>query len=143
MAETPGTYLGFDFGTRRLGIAVGESLTGAARPLTTLACRDGQPDWSTLDRLIAEWRPTALVVGRPCHADGAASDSTRGAERFARRLAGRTELAVHVIDERLSSHEAAERLRERGTSGRGQQASVDAVAAEVILESWFSTRGSA
>lgn len=137
-----GTYLGFDFGTRRLGVAVGESITGAARPLTTLDCADGEPDWGAVTELVTEWRPRALVVGRPCHADETPSSSTTGAEQLAQELAARTQLQVAMIDEHLSSHEATERLRERGftTSKAADKRALDAVAAEVILESWFASR---
>jgi len=138
-----GTFLGFDYGGRRLGVAVGESVTGAARPLVTLPSRDGQPDWTEVERLISEWRPAALVVGVPFHADGSESTSTRGARRLARRLSGRTGLVVHEVDERLSSHEAAQRLRAAGhgvTSARDKQR-LDAVAAQVILETWFQQQG--
>lgn len=144
MPETneTGTYLGFDYGARRLGVAVGESITGSARPLTTLDCDAGEPDWRAIDTLVAEWQPRALVVGRPCHADASDSDSTRGAEQLAEQLAAHTGLRVAMIDERLSSHEATERLRERGfTTGKtADKRALDAVAAEVILESWFESR---
>lgn len=137
-----GTYLGFDFGARRLGVAVGESITGSARPLTTLDCTDGEPDWHMVAKLIDEWKPVALVVGRPCHADDSASASTRGAEQLAEALRAQTGLRVDMIDERLSSHEATERLRERGytTDRTADRRALDAVAAEVILESWFASR---
>ncbi len=137
-----GTYLGFDYGARRLGVAVGESITGSARSLTTLDCADGEPDWHAVSALIGEWQPVALVVGRPSHADDSASESTRGAEQLAQALAVHTGLRVAMIDERLSSHEASERLRERGyTTGRASdRRALDAVAAEVILESWFASR---
>jgi putative Holliday junction resolvase len=144
MPETSntGTYLGFDYGVRRLGVAVGEALTGSARPLTTLDCSDGEPDWGAVEALVAEWQPRALVVGRPCHADASDSESTLGAEKLAEQLAVHTGLKVAMIDERLSSHEASERLRERGltTGKKADKRALDAVAAEVILESWFESR---
>jgi putative holliday junction resolvase len=86
---TPQTLLGFDFGTRRIGVAVGQRVTGTASALTTLAARDGQPDWAEIARLIDTWHPDALVVGLPLALDGGHSDVTRAAERFARRLHGR------------------------------------------------------
>lgn len=134
MAPRPGTYLGFDPGARRLGVAVGGTLTGRARALRVLPCRDGEPDWAALDALIAEWQPAGLVVGVPYHADGSASHSTRLAERFAGRLGSRSGLSVQRVDERLSSREAAAALRARGT----RQESLDAEAARVILETWLS-----
>ncbi|PWG61985.1 Holliday junction resolvase RuvX [Sediminicurvatus halobius] len=134
MPPRPGTYLGFDPGERRLGAAVGETLTGHARALRTLRCRAGEPDWDELDALLAEWQPAGAVVGIPRHADGSASHSTRLAERFAGRLGSRSGLPVHRIDERLSSREAAAALQARGR----RSAALDAEAARVILETWLS-----
>lgn len=134
MSGKSATYLGFDAGERRLGVAVGETVTGCGRALTVLRCQRGQPDWPALERLIDEWQPTALIVGIPRHDDGRASDSTRLAERFAGELARRTGRSVHRIDERLSSHAAAEALE-----ARGERTDVlDAEAARIILETWMS-----
>lgn len=129
-----GTYLGFDPGLRRLGVAVGESITRHARGLDVLRCQAGDPDWNVLTDLVEQWNPRALIVGVPCHADGSASESTRIAQRFAGRLAEHTRRSVHCIDERLSSHAAAEALRERGA----QSDVLDAEAARIILETWLS-----
>lgn len=129
-----GTYLGFDPGLRRLGVAVGESVTGHARALDVLCCKAGNPDWAELMRLVDEWNPQALIVGVPKHADGSASQSTRIAQQFAGRLAEKARRSVHCIDERLSSHAAAEALRERGH----QTNVLDAEAARIILETWLS-----
>ncbi|MGD8430284.1 MAG: Holliday junction resolvase RuvX [Ectothiorhodospiraceae bacterium] len=137
-----GTYLGLDFGLKRLGVAVGQSVTGSARPLTTLACRGGEPDWSAFQVLLDEWRPDALVVGIPRHADGTASTTTAQAEAFTNRLRRVTGLTVHRVDESLSSHEAAKRLRDSGRPVRSKRdkAILDQVAAQVILETWFGER---
>lgn len=134
MAETrPRTALGFDVGRARIGVAVGQELTASARALTTL--RTG--DWSGVQHLLREWRPQLLVVGMPCHADGSASHSTGTALAFARELGERSGLPVTTIDERLSSHEAEQRLRERGIDPRRERGRVDAEAAAIILETWF------
>ncbi len=142
MPERPadGLFLGFDFGLRRTGVAVGEALTGSARPLQTLSCRDGQPDWDQVAALISEWRPLGLVVGVPTHADGTLPAAGEAAQRFARRLHGRYRLPVHTIDEHLSSREAERALGERGLHGqrlRKQKGKIDSLAASIILESWF------
>lgn len=121
------TALGLDFGERRIGVAVGQSVTGTARALTTLASRDRRPDWETLGALIGEWRPERLVVGMPVHADDSDHSLKARIERFCRQLEGRFGIPVATIDERLSSHEAAERAG----------ADLDAEAARVILETWF------
>jgi len=128
-----GTYLGFDAGEKRLGVAVGQTVTGRARALMVIPCRAGVPDWARVDALVDEWRPVGLVVGMPRHADGSASASTRLAERFAGELARRSGLGVYRIDEHLSSHAAAESLRERGATADV----LDAEAARIILETWF------
>lgn len=138
-----GTWLAFDHGGRRIGVAVGEALTGSGRALTALSARDGQPDWDEIGRLLAEWQPQGAVVGLPLHADGSDSHSTRAARKFAQRLHGRYGLRVEMADERLSSHEAAARLSERGGRAARRPGALDSEAARVILETWFSLQGCA
>ena len=130
--------LSFDFGRARIGVAVGEAVTGAARPLRTLSTRQQRPDWDAIARLIAEWRPDWLVVGVPRHADDTDSAMTTAALRFSRQLHGRFHLPVATMDERLSSWEAEQ--REFAAAGRrpGKDAVLDAQAAAIILESWFN-----
>lgn len=141
----PQTALVFDHGGRRIGVAFAHRLTGLASPLTTLAARDGIPDWPDVDRLLAEWRPDCLVVGIPYNA-GAASPGHRGdsesaAAGFADSLMLRYPQPVFRVDERLSSVEAEDRLRTLRRSGvrrrRVRAADVDAVAATVIAEIWL------
>ncbi len=132
------TLLGFDYGRRRVGVAVGETITGSARALTTLACpAEGRPDWEGIGRLMTEWQPAAVVVGRPEQADGSANGVTQGAERFARQLHGRFGVPAHLVDERLSSREAAERLGGQ-RRGRRSDPGLDGMAACVILETWLA-----
>lgn len=143
MASAGGAFLGFDFGLRRIGVAIGESVTGSARPLLTLPARDGQPEWERIQALLQDWQPQALVVGIPRHADGSAAAVTAPAERFARRLHGRFGLPVHTVDEHLSSHAAEQALAERGRGGERlarQPEAVDSLAAAIILETWFAER---
>jgi len=128
----PETLLGFDYGTRRIGIAVGQTLTGTARPLTTLPSRHGKPDWEAIGRLIHEWQPDRLVVGLPLHLDGAEQPLTDQARRFGRQLEGRYNLPMEWVDERLSSEEA-----ERELGPAHDKAAVDAQAAAVILRDWL------
>ncbi|MDX1653779.1 MAG: Holliday junction resolvase RuvX [Candidatus Competibacteraceae bacterium] len=134
------TLLGFDHGRLRIGVAVGQELTGTARPLVTLAARQQRPDWEGIGRLIEEWHPQLLVVGLPRHADGSDSDSTRAARRFANQLQGRFRLPVECIDERLSSREAEARLREEHHRSP-RPGELDRLAAALILESWFNRSG--
>lgn len=133
----PRTVLGFDYGRRRMGVAVGEELTGAARPLVILHARRQHPDWEAIGRLIGEWRPDLAVVGVPRHADGSANPVTEAALRFARQLRDRYGLPVETIDERLSSFEAETRIAEATRDRSRQNGRVDAMAAAVILESWL------
>ncbi|MFA5529403.1 MAG: Holliday junction resolvase RuvX [Thiohalomonadaceae bacterium] len=130
-----GTLLGFDFGTRRIGVAVGQTVTRSARPLCTLHSRNGGVDWPAVSRLLEEWQPEALVVGLPVHMDGSAHDLTAAARRFGNRLAGRYNLRVFFVDERLSSDEAERLLAAAGRSG--DKAAVDRVAAQLILQAWL------
>jgi putative Holliday junction resolvase len=122
------SFLGFDFGTRRTGVATGNALTRSATPLTTIAA-EGDARFAAVGKLIAEWQPDALVVGVPYHPDGAPHDNTRRAQRFARQLHGRFRLPVHEVDERYSSTEA---------EGAGA-ADVDAASAAIILEQFLRT----
>lgn len=128
------TLLGFDYGKQRIGIAVGQSITGTATALCTLNTRNQQPDWDRISKLIEEWKPDALIVGLPLHADGSDSEITTAARRFARQLEGRCRLPVHTMDERLSSH-AAEQLQRQDKAAA--KAGTDAVAAMIILQNWL------
>ncbi len=122
----PATLLAFDFGTRRVGVAVGNTVTGDARALKTLAA-DGDARFEALAALVREWQPAALVVGVPFHPDGAPHDNTRRAQRFARQLQGRFQLPVHEVDERYTTTEAlAEGARD-----------ADAAAAAIILNKFL------
>jgi putative Holliday junction resolvase len=137
VTEPAKTLLGFDFGTKRIGVAVGQSLTRSASPLTTLTSVHHKPDWNAIGRLIDEWRPDALVVGLPLNADDSANDVSRAAQRFGNQLQGRYNLPVYTVNERLSSQEAERILDERG--GHYNKADIDKLAATLILESWFAT----
>lgn len=126
--------LGFDYGARRIGVAAGQTVTATASPLCTILMRRSKPDWPSLNELIRNWEPDALVVGLPTNMDGTEHELGPSVMRFVRQLRGRYGLPVHTIDERLSSREARTRL-----AGAQRGLGVDAVAAQVILETWFST----
>lgn len=132
--------LAFDFGLRRIGVAAGQSITRSATPVTTLFANDGQPDWSQLDRLLAQWRPDRLVVGLPYTMRGDEQPITQRARAFAAALEQRYARPVHVVDERLSSKEAEARLRELRQQGRKRirREDIDCAAACIILESWLN-----
>jgi len=127
------TLLGFDYGRRRIGVAVGQRLTRSATPLTTIRARDGKPDWPAVSRLIEEWKPGALVVGIPYHMDGAEQDMTHAARRFCRQLEGRYRLPVHQAEERLSSWVVENRLSAREQAGTD----IDPLSAQIILQDWL------
>lgn len=123
---SPRTYLAFDFGQRRVGVAVGNTLRGEGQPLKTIAA-EGDARFAAIQALITEWQPQALVVGVPLHPDGAPHDNTQRARRFARQLHGRFHLAVHEVDERYTTTEAL----------AAGAADADAAAAAIILDQFF------
>lgn len=128
------TLLGFDYGTRKIGVAVGQTLTGTATPLETLTLVKDKPDWARIAKLIDEWRPEALVVGLPLDVDDSKTDATAPALRFSRQLEGRFRLKVHLADERFTSFEARDRLGHKAK----RIEDYDAVAAKLILETWLN-----
>ena len=134
MRERPATVLGFDYGDKWIGVAVGQTLTETTTPLGTVRVKKAIPDWGAIVGFVQTWRPDMLVVGRPLNMDGTVQAATRAADRFCSQLAVRFRLPVHTADERLSTREARERLRAWGK----QRTADDAVAAQVILETWFS-----
>jgi putative Holliday junction resolvase len=136
-----GTVLAFDFGLARIGVATGELETGQASPLATLAEESNNARFQAIAALIDGWRPTVLVVGIPVNLDGQVHALTARCERFANQLHGRFNLPVERVDERLTSLEAEARLREAGQHRwQDRKASVDAVAAQIILQSFLDAR---
>lgn len=125
--------LGFDFGTKRIGVAVGQTLTDTATPLEIIPVRNNRPDWSRIGALIGQWQPQALVVGNPLNMDGSRQAISAAADAFARKLHGRYRLPVLRAEERLSTVEAGVRQH-----GGGRK---DHVAAQVILEGWLRDVG--
>ena len=132
-----GTVMAFDFGEKRIGVAVGESMLKVAHPLTTINAEENEVKFAQIAALIKEWRACLLVVGLPMHMDGEAHLLTQLSKKFAQRLEGRFNLPVVMVDERLSSAEAAQNLSAAGVKGIKQKALLDAVAAQTILQSYF------
>ena len=148
--------LGFDFGLKQIGLAVGQTLTQSARPLTVFKAKDGKPQWHEIEAQLAEWKPDYLVVGLPLNMDGTESDMSVRARKFANRLHGRFGCVVELCDERLSSAEAKSQLAEgraiarhdssaeaaeqygQAMSRNKRDGTVDAIAAQLIVESWLS-----
>ena len=137
------TLLAFDYGLKRIGVAVGQELTGTATALITLRATDGKPDWDAITRLIEQWQPDALVVGLPLNMDGTFHELSYRVQRFGNQLHGRYNLRAYFMDERLSSLEAERELKASLSNKAGkklrkvQAADIDKVAAKVILESWL------
>ncbi|MEX3018242.1 Holliday junction resolvase RuvX [Kluyvera sp. STS39-E] len=132
-----GTLLAFDFGTRSIGVAIGQRITGTARPLTAIKAQDGTPDWNIIGRLLKEWQPESVIVGLPLNMDGTEQPLTARARNFANKIHGRFGVAIKLHDERLSTVEARAGLFERGGFRALDKGSVDSASAVVILESYF------
>lgn len=131
-----GTVLAFDFGTKRIGVAVGEWELGTAHPLETISGEANEVRFARIEALIDSWRPVELVVGFPLSLDGEEHDLSRRCRRFANQLNGRFQLPVELVDERLTSVEAEARLAEGG--GKPRREAIDSLAAQQILEDFFS-----
>jgi putative Holliday junction resolvase len=143
MPDTPdavSTALGFDYGARRIGVAVGNALTRTARALEVIANGAQGPDWPRVDALMREWQPQILLVGLPLTMEGEEQKNSAAARAFAARLDEKYKLPTQLVDERLSSREAAQRFAQRRAGGQARRkhaAALDAVAAEIIIEQWL------
>jgi len=137
------TILAFDFGTRKIGVAIGNTLVRVAHPLTTIRGEARSPRFEAIAALVAQWQPQALVVGRPVHADGTPHEITAQADRFARTLEARFGLPVMRVDERYTTEVADVELRNAGAPPEARGKSRDAVAAQLILQSWLDEKSDA
>lgn len=133
--------LGFDFGMKRIGVAVGQTVTKTARPLPVMHTNDGKPPLKALKKLIDTWQPAALIIGIPLNMDGTDQPVTYAARRFAEFLRKEFDLPVHEIDERLTTKAARENLFESGGYKALQNGQVDSVAAQLILQNWLTQSG--
>ena len=134
------TALGFDFGMKHIGVAVGQTITQTANPLTTLKAKLGTPDWKQVAALVNEWHPQVLVVGIPLNMDGSEQALTHAARRFANQLKKQFNLPVEHADERLTTREAKQDLFDQGGYKALQKHKIDSYSAKIILESWFRQR---
>ena len=134
-----GTVLAFDFGEKRIGVETGETLLGSAHPLAVIRAESNADRLAEIARLVAEWQPERLVVGLPTHMDGTPHEMTRLAQQFGERLEKHFKLPVSYADERLSSMDAEARLRETGRNSKSAKPLLDAVAAQLILQTWFES----
>jgi putative Holliday junction resolvase len=139
MPGTPETIIAFDFGRRRIGVAVGQQVTSSASPLAVIANGRNGPDWQKIESLVIDWRPDRLIVGMPTHADGSRSEFGDVVDAFIDELA-RFELPIEAVDERYTSLEAADILksqRANGLRGRVSKEMIDSGAAILIAERWL------
>ncbi len=137
--DITGTVLAFDFGEKRIGVAVGETMLKTAHAHTTINSEMTEARFTAIKKLIDEWRPSLLIVGYPTYLDGTEHTLSQLAKKFAQRLEGRFSLPVMMIDERLSSAEASQNLSKAGINAREQKSIIDAAAAQVILQSYFDS----
>ena len=137
--DITGTVLAFDFGEKRIGVAVGETMLKTAHAHTTISSEITEVRFTAIKKLIDEWQPSLLIVGLPTYLDGTEHTLTHLAKKFAQRLEGRFNLPVMMMDERLSSVEASQQLSNAGINAREQKSIIDAVAAQVILQSYFDS----
>lgn len=134
---TAEVFIGFDFGTRNIGVAVGQKITNSSTALPPLLAKQGMPNWQQIDNLIKEWQPTALVVGVPYKLEGGDFHVTKLAKRFIEQLKTRYKIAVYSAEERLTTKSAREEIFARGGYKALQKQSVDSAAARLILEEWM------
>ena len=134
------TIIGFDFGKKYIGVAVGQEITGSASPLGSVKAKDGIPNWETLTRYIKEWHPDFIVVGLPLNMDGSEQQLTLDARKFGNRLNGRFGLKVEFQDERLTTADAKEQLFSQGGYQNLKKDNIDAESAKLIIESFFEAQ---
>ncbi|MGS0694645.1 Holliday junction resolvase RuvX [Shewanella sp. 0m-4] len=134
------SVLGFDYGTKSIGIAIGQELTASARPLLSIKAVDGIPRWEEIGALINEWKPDLVVVGLPLNMDGTEQEMTQRARKFANRINGRFGIKVETQDERLTTADAKARLFEMGGYKALTKGQVDAMSAVLIVESYFENQ---
>lgn len=138
MIKQPQVLIGIDFGMKRIGLAIGQTITQTARPLATINARQGEPDWQNLEKIVKQWNPDALVIGIPLNMDGTDQPITHQARAFAAALHNKFALNIYEIDERLSTKAAREKIFQEGGYKALQSRQVDEVAAQLLLEDWFA-----
>jgi len=135
--KAPTSLLGFDFGTKSIGVATGQMITATAQPLSAIKATDGIPNWDTVEQVIKDWKPDVVVVGLPLNMDGSEQDITQRAKKFGNRLNGRFGVKIAFQDERLTTASAKEFIFERGGYKALEKGKIDSVSAALILESWM------
>ena len=131
------TIMAFDFGTQKMGIAIGQSLIESTNPLSLFPMKDGIPDWIQLLKIVKEWQPNLFLVGLPLNMDDSESELSARARKFARRLRHQTNIETWMVDERLSTREARDTLEHYQAHGQAKRLSADSFAAALLIESWY------
>ena len=137
MPDTPNMLMAFDFGTQKMGMAVGQSLIESASPLALFPMKDGIPQWDSLLKIVQQYQPDLFLVGLPLNMDDSESELSARARKFARRLRHQTNIETWMIDERLTTRMAREELQSYQAQGRGKKVSADSLAACLFIESWY------
>lgn len=138
--STTRSVLSFDFGTKSIGVAIGQELTGTATLLAAIKANDGIPDWSKIEKLIQDWQPQLILVGLPLNMDGTEQPFTARARKFAKRLEERFSLPVILQDERLTTTDARSRIFAEGGYRKLTKDRIDSLSAQIIFESWYEQR---
>lgn len=133
----PNIIMSFDFGTKKMGMAVGQSTIQSSNPLALFPMKDGIPQWDHLLKIVQTWQPTLFLVGLPLNMDDSESELSQRARKFARRLRHQTNIETWMVDERLTTREAREDLEYYQQQGRGKNISADSLAAALFIESWY------
>lgn len=135
--NAPNTIMAFDFGTQKMGMAVGQSLIESANPLPLFPMKDGIPNWNELLKIVKNHQPSLFLVGLPLNMDDSESELSTRARKFARRLRHQTNIETLMVDERLTTREARDELDHYQAQGRGKKLSADSIAAALLIESWY------
>lgn len=135
--NAPNTIMAFDFGTQKMGMAVGQSLIESATPLPLFPMKDGIPNWDELLKIVKNNQPGLFLVGLPLNMDDSESELSTRARKFARRLRHQTNIETLMVDERLTTREARDELDHYQAQGRGKKLSADSIAAALLIESWY------
>lgn len=137
--KSPTTLLGFDFGTKSIGVATGQMITATAQPLSAIKANDGIPNWSCVEAVINEWKPDLIVIGLPLNMDGTEQPITLRAKKFGQRLNGRFGVKITFQDERLTTASAKEFIFGKGGFKALEKGKIDSISAALILESWMES----
>ena len=136
MTEEPGVVMAFDYGLRNIGIAIGQNITKSASTFYVIKAKEGEPDWIKLDSIVKEWEPALFIVGDPFNMDGTKSEFQKRISQFSSELNNRYKIRLHMMDERLTTKEAKERIKTE-SSGLRESANKHSISAQIILEDWF------